>query len=222
MNRPFVLRERWIPAVEVLLGTFVVLGHNVFRIVPNEVPILVALLFLSLRIREGRWSVPGLQRPKSWTGTVLIAILAASALQLGSELMVQPLAALIWPGPQHAPSVLTNSTFSVKLAIRNVAIVWIFAAFGEELSYRGYLVRRAAELGDCSVVAKVAAVTYVAVLFGFGHYYKGPAGVLDSTYSGLVLGSVYLFTSGNLWAAILTHGLSDSFAVLAVYLGWAT
>ncbi len=31
------------------------------------------------------------------------------------------------------------------------------------------------------------------VLFGFGHYYKGPSGVLDSACSGLVLGPAYLY-----------------------------
>jgi len=61
----------------------------------------------------------------------------------------------------------------------------------------------------------------VAVLFGFGHYYKGPAGVLDCTYPGLVLGMLYLLSGRNLWAPILAHGFSETFAVLAVNLGWA-
>jgi hypothetical protein len=61
----------------------------------------------------------------------------------------------------------------------------------------------------------------VAVLFGFGHFYKGPAGVLDSTYSGVVLGSVYLLSGRNLWASILAHGISDTLAVAVVFLGWA-
>ena len=48
-------RERWISAVEVAVGAFIVIGHNVFRIVPNEVPILFALFWISLRLRTGRW-----------------------------------------------------------------------------------------------------------------------------------------------------------------------
>ncbi len=64
-------------------------------------------------------------------------------------------------------------------------------------------------------------MTLVALLFGFGHYYKGPAGVLDSTYSGLVLGCAYLLSGRNLWAPILAHGISDTFALLVVFMGWA-
>ena len=96
-----------------------------------------------------------------------------------------------------------------------------FAAFGEELGYRGYLLTRAADLGNRSKTAYVIAILYTAVLFGFGHVYKGPAGVLDSTYSGLVLGGVYLLAGRNLWAPILAHGISDTYAVVSVYTGWA-
>ena len=100
-------------------------------------------------------------------------------------------------------------------------LVWIFAAFGEELAYRGYLLTRAADVLGRSNAGYGLAMIGVAVLFGFGHYYKGPAGVLDSTYSGLVLGCAYLLSGRNLWAAILAHGISDTFAVLMLFMGWA-
>jgi membrane protease YdiL (CAAX protease family) len=66
---------------------------------------------------------------------------------------------------------------------------------------------------------KATALLATSLLFGFGHFYKGPAGVVQSTASGLVLGGVYLLT-GNLWPAILAHGLGDTFAILALYYGW--
>src|SRR5205814_6856328 len=79
-----------------------------------------------------------------------------------------------------------------------------------------------ADIFGRSKAAYLLAMTAVAVLFGFGHYYKGPAGVLDSTYSGLVLGCAYLLSGRNLWAAILAHGISDTFAVLMLFMGWAS
>ena len=108
-----------------------------------------------------------------------------------------------------------------KLGLRSLAIVWIFAGFGEEIGYRGYLLPRAAELGNRSKPAYILAMLYVAVLFGLAHFYKGPAGVMDSTYSGLVLGGFYLLSGRNLWAAILAHGLVDTAAVVAIFMGWA-
>jgi membrane protease YdiL (CAAX protease family) len=211
---------RWISLFEVALGVFLVLGHNVFRVVPNEVLFLFALFWVSFKARDGGWRVPGLVRPSSWRRTLVLALVGTVVLQVGSELLVQPLAHQIWHQPEQTSSLLSSS-MSAKKALISLGIVWTFAAFGEELGYRGYLLTRAADLGNRSQVAYVIAMACVAVLFGFGHFYKGPAGVLDSTYSGVVLGTLFLVSGRNLWSPILAHGLSDTFAVLAVYLGWA-
>ena len=213
---------RLISLVEVLLGAFIVIGHNVLRIVPNEVPILFALFWISLRVRDGGWSVTGLRRPKSWTRVVVLALAGALVLQLGSELLIEPLASHFWHQPEKVSSILQIPSLGWKVALRDLLIVWTFAAFGEETGYRGYLLTRAADLGNRSKVAYIAAVLYVAVLFGIAHSYKGPTGILDSTYSGVVLGAVYLLTGRNLWASILTHGISDTFAVFVIFMGWAT
>jgi membrane protease YdiL (CAAX protease family) len=53
-----------------------------------------------------------------------------------------------------------------------VTLRWLllvtFAAFGEEIGYRGYLLTRAAEAGGRSKAAEWAAVLIVSVLFGYG------------------------------------------------------
>jgi membrane protease YdiL (CAAX protease family) len=213
-------RYRLISGFEVLVGAFFVLGHNIFRVVPNEVFFLFALFCISFKLRDGGWRVAGLTRPHSWGKTVLMAVAAVVVLQVGSELVIQPVANWLWHQSEHVTSLL-DSGMSVKQALTSLIIVWTFAAFGEEFGYRGYLLTRAADLGNRSNIAYVGAMLFVSVLFGLGHYYKGPAGVLDSTYSGLVLGSVYLLTGRNLWASILAHGISDTFAVVVVYMGWA-
>ena len=215
-------RARWISLTEVCLGTFIVIGHNVLRILPNEVPILFVLFWLSSRVRDGGWKVAGLRRPQSWVKAGLAALVAAAVLQLGSELAIQPLASHFFPAPQQVSSVLTAGALDWKVALRRLLIVWVFAGFGEEIGYRGYLLTRAADLGNRSALAYVAAMFYVAALFGFGHFYKGPAGIIDSTYSGLVFGGVYLLSGRNLWVPILAHGISDTFAVFVVFMGWAT
>jgi CAAX protease family protein len=215
-------RARLLSLVEFLIGGFIVIGHNVLHILPNEVPILFVLGWISLRLRDGGWKAAGLTRPHSWWKTVALAIGAAATLQLGSELVVGPLAARIWPSPQHAPHLLTSAALDWRHALLTLLVIWTFAAFGEELSYRGYLLTRAADAFGGSRGAYLFGMILVAVLFGFGHYYKGPAGILDSTYSGLVLGGVFLISGRNLWAAILAHGISDTFALFVVFMGWAS
>jgi membrane protease YdiL (CAAX protease family) len=211
---------RWISLFEVALGVFLVLGHNVFRVVPNEVFFLFALFWVSFKVRDGGWRIAGLSRPGSWRRTFVLALAGVVVLQVGSEFLIEPLAQQIWHQPEQVSSLL-SSGMTTKKALLTLGIIWTFAAFGEELGYRGYLLTRAADLGNRSRVAYVIAMVGVAVLFGFGHYYKGPAGVLDSTYSGLVLGTLFLVSGRNLWAPILAHGLSDTYAVVLVYMGWA-
>ena len=213
--------QRWLSLLEVVLGAFIVIGHNVFHALPNEVPILFVLFWVSLRVRDGGWSVAGLNWPKSWVKTGLMAI-GAAALLLGSQFVIQPLASHIWHRPEQVSSLLKVPAHDWKFAMRNLAIVWVFAGFGEEVGYRGYLLTRAADLGNRSRSAYVMAMLYVAMLFGFGHFYKGPEGIMDSTYSGLVLGGVYLLSGRNLWTVIFAHGITDTIAVLVVLMGWAT
>ncbi|PYV54895.1 MAG: hypothetical protein DMG98_16980 [Acidobacteria bacterium] len=59
-------------------------------------------------------------------------------------------------------------------------------------------------------------------LFGYGHYYKGPSGIVDSGMAGLILGAAFLLSGRNLWVCILAHGFIDTFAIVALYFGWSS
>lgn len=131
---------------------------------------------------------------------------------------MEPLAHRIWHGAAEVSAI--GQAVHPKEALLWLLIVWTFAAFGEEMSYRGYLLTRAADLGGRSQVAYWAAVIAVSVLFGYGHYYKGPTGVVDSGFAGLVLGSAYILSRRNLWVCILAHGFIDTVAIAETLLGW--
>ncbi len=210
--------NRGLSLAEFALGSFIVIGHNVFHIVPNEVPILFVLGLVSTRLREGGWAALGLRRPSSWTVTILFAIGAAATRILLGSFVIDPLTAHIWP-PQVAPAGSENIAHNPLEALQWLLLVWTFAAFGEEISYRGYLTKRGADIGGGSLLAWWLATIAVSVLFGFGHYYKGPAGILDSGMAGLILGATYLLSKRNLWATILAHGLIDTFGIVLVFFG---
>jgi membrane protease YdiL (CAAX protease family) len=210
--------QRWISLAEFLVGAAIVIGHNVYHVIPNEVPILFVLGLISLRVRDGGWGIIGLRWPSSWRRTVLFAIAAAALRILLGALVVDPLTKHFWP-PAVGPSGFDQITGHWMVALRWLLIIWTFAAFGEEISYRGYLVTRAADVGGRSKIAYWIAVLIVSVLFGYGHYYKGPAGILDSGMAGLVLGSAYLLSGRNLWVCILAHGFIDTFGVMALFFG---
>jgi len=210
---------RWGSAAEFLLGASIVIAHNVYHRVPNEVPILFVLALLSFRLRDGNWGVLGLKRPASWRNTILIALAAAALRLLLGQFVIDPLTAHFWH-PAKLPSEAASIPHNLKYALMMLGLVWTFAAFGEEISYRGYLLTRAADMGGRSNLAYWVALIPMSVLFGLGHYYKGPSGMVDSGIAGLILGIAYLLSGKNLWVTVLTHGFIDTLGVLILYLGW--
>ena len=74
-------------------------------------------------------------------------------------------------------------------------------------------------MGNRARWAYFFALIAVSVLFGYGHYYKGPAGVMASTMSGLVLGTAYLASGRNLWVTIFAHGFRNTLTLALGLLG---
>jgi len=206
--------------LELLLGAFIVIGHNVFRIVPNEVIVLSVLGLLSVRLRDGGWSAMGFKRPVSWRRIFLIALAAAVLRILLGQFVIEPVTGFFWP-PPSAPALANEISGNVKVALLALLVVWTFAAFGEEIAYRGYLLTRAADVGKRSTTAYWVGILFVSILFGYGHYYKGPSGIIDSGIAGLILGTAYMLGGRNLWACILAHGFIDTFGIIDAFFGWS-
>jgi membrane protease YdiL (CAAX protease family) len=213
--------SRTVSAFELLFGAFIVIGHNVFHIVPNEVIILSVLGLISIRLRDGRWSAMGFKRPASWRRVLLIAVAAAALRILLGQFVIEPLTGFYWPKPA-APALANEITGNLKIALLALLIVWTFAAFGEEIAYRGYLLTRAADIGFRSTTAYWVGIVLVSILFGYGHYYKGPSGVIDSGIAGLVLGTAFMLADRNLWPCVLAHGFIDTFGIIEAFFGWST
>ena len=212
--------SRALSALEFCCGAFIVIGHNVFRIVPNEVIVLSLLGLISIRLRDGGWSAMGLKRPASWPQILLIALAAAILRILLGQFLIEPVTGFFWPKP-IAPALANEITGNMKMALVALMLVWTFAAFGEEIAYRGYLLTRAADIGRRSVAAYWLGIVLVSILFGYGHYYKGASGVIDSGVAGLIFGTAYMVAGRNLWASIFAHGFIDTFGIIDAFFGWS-
>ena len=81
--------------------------------------------------------------------------------------------------------------------------VSVTAGFCEELWYRGFLIAYLAPW-----IGWWQAAVASSVLFGIGHTYQGPAGVLKTTIVGLVMAALYRY-SGSLWPSIVLHTALD-------------
>lgn len=194
-------------------------GHRVLRVVPVDETILIFVLgCLSLSLRGVGWRGVGLARPAHWGRVVGLGVGTGIALQVLSEFVTEPAIRHLTHRSadlsQFAPLV-----GNLKLAALYFVLVWSWAAFGEEMTYRGYVLSRAADLGGGTPAAWVAAFVLVMGLFGFGHSYQGLAGMLDTGIHGAAFGILYLASGRNLWAPIIAHGVCDTVGIVMIYFG---
>jgi hypothetical protein len=86
--------------------------------------------------------------------------------------------------------------------------------------YRGYLTNRVAGLGGGSPAAWVVSLLVVSALFGWGHVDQGLTGQVQAGIDGLLLGALCLAFRRNLFAPVVAHGVSNSLALVLIYLGY--
>jgi membrane protease YdiL (CAAX protease family) len=214
------LTTRAAAAGEILLVLALTLGHRVFHIIPvDETAPIFLLGWLSLWLRGVGWTGVGLKAPRSWSRAIAGGAAAGVALQVLSELVTEPLIQRV------THQVADMSEFAplvgnVKLAALYFVLVWSWAAFGEELTYRGYVLNRVADLGGRTKSGWAVALLVVVVLFGYGHSYQGVAGMLDTGLHGLAFGLLYLASGRNLWVAIIAHGVCDTVGIAMIFFGW--
>lgn len=99
-----------------------------------------------------------------------------------------------------------------------LAIMWVFAAFGEELLYRGYMVKQLAKIFGNTQKSWVIAILISSVAFGFAHLYQGVSGIITSAFVAILFGVIFFRNRQNLWVAILTHGFYDVFGITLIFL----
>ena len=213
-----MMSRRAVAAAEAVVAAAVVIGHNILRVVPNEVVVLVLVGAVSCALRRQSLKAIGYRRPPSWRNTAAVALAVAAALQVFSIFVVDPLA-IRFTGQTADLSDFQPVVGNMKLAAIYLLVIWSFAAFGEEFAYRGYLLRRTIDALGASTRGAVAAVLLCGALFGVGHFYQGPVGMIDSTVSGLVFGTLYVKSGGNLWPSTLAHGLTDTLALALIASG---
>jgi CAAX protease family protein len=204
----------WATGADLILAGLIVC-YGSFSVVS-----LVLLLLLgsqSLWIRGLGWSDLGLHRPANAWRSVFHAAAVSVGLLIAIKVAIVPLALFVTgqqvdlsafgePGDTHA--------FLVRLAQ-----TWTLAAFGEEMVFRAYLMRRITDLIGEVGIGLVIAVAASSALFGIAHSYQGWAGVIATGIIGAFLATFYLFSRKDLWTVIVCHGIVDTVILSALYSG---
>lgn len=208
----------WLVALEfaIIVALFVAdFKHHVYF---SKTPFLFLLGWLSLRWRGLRWRDVGLAGPTNWGRTILIGVVCGIAMELLELFITQPLLVKLF-GKMPDLSDLGDLKGNWKLLLVFLALTWTLAAFGEEMVYRGYMMNRVAGLFRNPRGAWLISLAIVSFAFGLGHIDQGITGQVENMIDGLLLGTIFLATGCNLWAAIIAHGIADTIDIVLLYLG---
>ena len=148
--------------------------HHIFF---SKTPYLFLLGWVSLRLRGMRWKDVGFARPRSWRTAIPGGNRwPAFASRRLSFFVSQPLLAR-WLGKMPDLSNFTVVHGNLKITLVYLLLIWVLAAFGEELVYRGYLMNRVAGVFRKTRAAWVVSLIVISVVFGCSHIGQGVTGI---------------------------------------------
>lgn len=179
---------------------------------------VLALGWLSLRLRGSGWRAVGLARPPRLARHIGAGVLIGVLWALFDIFVVEPVVTALTGKPLDL-SALAGIQGNARNFVLMLAIVWSLVAVGEEMTYRGYLLARCAEFFGGRRWSWTLALLLVSAVFGAAHGYQGVTGILTTGYVGLGLGILYLLAGRNLWLPMFTHASYDTVGISLIYLG---
>lgn len=183
-------------------------------------PILIIFVIFMVWIRQSKWREFGMYRPSSWPLVIIFGVVLGVGFQVFNIYIFEPVLGSIFEEPID----LEQFTFlkgNLVDTIVMLVVVWLLAAFGEEIVYRGYLLKRLTDLLDGSKWAWIFAITFTSIVFGyFGHSYQGIVGAVEASVMATTTCILFLMSRKNLWLPIIFHGSYDTISLVLVYLGY--
>src|SRR5438132_1043082 len=189
--------SRWLIFVEfaLVVGIYIARRHHILKV--SATPYLLLLAWISLRLRKVQWKQIGFTRYRTWATTLVLGASYGVGLELFDLFAKQPFLTHLMGKPPDLSS-FTAVRGNLKFALAMIALIWVLAAFGEELVYRGYLMNRVADLGRGTRTAWIVSLFLISALFGFSHYQQGITGMIEEGSEGLILGLMYLGYGRNI------------------------
>jgi membrane protease YdiL (CAAX protease family) len=216
--KSFIEHNRWIILVEIAVTIFILIAIELGWITQFIILAVVLYAWLSLWLRGKGWSDFGLKKPENWKKTISLALLVGIIFQGLSLYVIEPFLGKL-TGDIPDVSFFRPMVGNVPQLLFYFVLSWTFAAFIEEMIYRGYLMHRIADLFNRNNTGWIVGLILSNLLFGFGHLYQGLSGMIITAITGFIFAWLYFATNRNLWAAILAHGIYDTIGFLMIFLG---
>jgi membrane protease YdiL (CAAX protease family) len=204
--------------LQVLAFVAIVVADAAGLVPISQTIFLLPLIWIFLRLSREPWSTIGFSRPASFWQAIAIGAAAGVAMEALAVLVTTPWISGIF-GREPDYSELKEVQGNLGLLLTFLALSWTLAACGEELCFRGFLMKRLAQLFGEGGTAWVVSLVLSSALFGWGHTDQGVSGWIQEGLSGFLLGVLFLVSRRNLVVPIVAHGASNTVAFVLIFLG---
>lgn len=204
--------------VEIAVFLAIVFADSIGLVPISQTVLLVPFIWLALRIRAEPWATIGFTLPAGTIKFIVLGVLAGIFMELFAVYLTTPWISGVF-GVEPDYSELSEIQGNIQLLVLFLVLSWVLAAFGEEISFRGFLMKRIAQVFGETHWAWFISLVLASVVFGWGHTEQGISGWVQEGISGFLLGVLFLVSRKNLVLPIVAHGVSNSLAFTLIYLG---
>ncbi len=175
----------------------------------------LGIIFLILKGSKYDWARFGIGK-KINSKTIIKSLVLAIILFIVFTFLIDPLL-IEWLG-EYDLSSIDDIRGNLLGYIILMLIVWVFAAFGEEILFRGYYMKALAELFGNNNKAWIFSAFITSLYFGISHAYQGLIGVVSVFLWSFVISLIFNKNRNNLLLLVLIHGIYDTIGVTLIYL----
>lgn len=209
--------RNWISAIGMILVA------AIFIIVPGTLTTVSACLVIALVVwqekNNGFFASLGFKRSERSSRSIFFkAPIMAILLAAVYVLVLIPVVASITGEPSDLTAFEVFKGDLVTTLV-SLPIIWLMAAFGEEIVFRGFLMTRFTRLFGESNWSLFFNLLLMGLVFGYAHGYQGLTGQILSGLTGMILAYIFHRNNNNIWFNIAVHGWFDTIAIIMFYFG---
>lgn len=194
--------------------SFLILGSPGFWLLIINALFISGILILNKQAFGWKWREIGLSKPNKWWIPVLSAAAAFATIVL-LAIFVQPLIQQYTTDPDISHLLIINQNLPVFILA--LVLVWITAAFLQELVFRSFFINALDILLGRNSSSPWIAVVISSVVFGLMHAWQGIGGIIMTTLIGFVLGITYLLNGRRIWSLVVVKGVLDTITLITLY-----
>jgi len=189
---------------------------NPWTAFPYTLIIIIIVVLLLTYLHDKNLAELGLKHRPNIAGSFKVALLLFLVIEPLLDFIVQPLSnKLTGEVTDYAAFQSLENNFYTYC--KYVVYVFISAAIGEELLFRGFLFRQLSIMLPDNSLKPASKVILSAILFSLPHLYQGASGLIVTSIIGIIFALIYIKTN-NLLITIILHALVDTmFLTLAYY-----